>query len=76
MKRCGWRHNYPASGTRHSQGEASQACTVPNRFLVVDTRPQVEVPECPQRHWSVGAGWEMAESMAHVLGEHTKNVMG
>jgi hypothetical protein len=36
---------------------------------------QLEVPECPQRHWSVGAGWEMADAIAHVLGEHTKSVM-
>jgi hypothetical protein len=30
---------------------------------------QLEVSECPQCHWSVGAGWEMAEAIAEERDE-------
>jgi hypothetical protein len=37
---------------------------------------QLQVPDCPRRHWSMGAEWEMTESIAHVICEHTKVVVG
>jgi hypothetical protein len=46
-----------------------------NYEAVQELMAQLGVPECPQRHWSVGAGWEMADSIVHVLGEYTKTVM-
>jgi hypothetical protein len=42
---------------------------------VQELMAQLEVPEYPQCHWSVRAGWEMVDAIAHVLEEHTKSVM-
>jgi hypothetical protein len=36
---------------------------------------QLEVPECPKKHWSEGSGWQMAESMANTVSEKTMQVL-
>jgi hypothetical protein len=36
---------------------------------------QLQVPDCPRKHWSAFAGWDMAESMSVVLANHTKKVI-
>jgi hypothetical protein len=36
----------------------------------------LQVFDCPKRHWSMGASWEMADSIAHVIYDHTKAVVG
>ena len=36
---------------------------------------QLDVPECPKKHWSEGSSWQMAESMANVVSEKTMQVL-
>jgi hypothetical protein len=36
---------------------------------------QLTVPMCPRKHWSASSGWNMADSMAAILANHTKKVL-
>jgi hypothetical protein len=36
---------------------------------------QLAVPMCPKKHWSASSGWDMADSMAAILANHTKKIL-
>jgi hypothetical protein len=40
-----------------------------------DLFQQKQVPDCPKKHWSTVAGWDMADSMGAVLANHTKKII-
>jgi hypothetical protein len=40
-----------------------------------DLFQQIQVPNCPKKHWSTVAGWDMADSMGVVLANHTKKII-
>ena len=40
-----------------------------------DLFQQIQVPDCPKKHWSIIAGRDMADSMGAILANHMQKII-